>query len=262
MDLYGPALPPGYVKPDDDESEESENDLPYVKQSKGSPKVIGPQRPDFLRRKSYDETNENNLEELADFEIRNSIGPVLPSSFQRSSSSYDDEEVDESYGPLPNQSSGESDLYDRRVVIEKRAENMRNKLDNKYTPTETLQREEWMVVPDTSRKNQLSAISQCLAPQKTSSKERHHHHRHSEKDKKTTEELKKYNKSKRSESLLDMHKKNLKKKSKEKNKPKERKAFDRDEIGGKQFSKQQVNTIVDKAKYLNSRFGAGSQQYL
>ncbi|CAL1287373.1 unnamed protein product [Larinioides sclopetarius] len=217
MDLYGPALPPGYVKPDDDESEESEEDLPYKKESRKSPKVIGPERPAFLGRKSHDEINENNLEKSSDSEIRNSIGPVLPSSFQRSSYD-DDEEVDESYGPLPDQSSGESDLYDRKVAIEKRAENMRNKLDNKYIPsTDTLQREEWMVVPDTSRKNQLSAISHCLAPQKTPLKESHHHHRHSEKDKMTTEELKKYNKSKRSESLLDMHKKSLKKKSKEEN---------------------------------------------
>ncbi|KAF8793357.1 GPALPP motifs-containing protein 1-like [Argiope bruennichi] len=254
MDLYGPALPPGYVKPDDDESDNDSN--VSEKQSKRSPKIIGPQFPDFLQRKLCDETTENS----GDSETRNSIGPTLPSSFQNSS--YNDEEDHESYGPLPNQSSGESDLYDQRAAIEKRAENMRNKLDNKYTPlTESLQREEWMVVPDTSSKNQLAAISQCLAPQKPALKERHHH-RHSEKDKKTTEELKKYNKSKRSESLLDMHKKSLKKKSKEKNKPNERKAFDRDEIGIKQFSKQQVNTIVDKAKYLNSRFGSGSQQYL
>lgn len=260
MDLYGPALPPGYVKPADNDSNESEDDSSrYETHSKKSRRVIGPQIPDFL---SKNIENSSLITETS--KASNVIGPELPPSFQNKLQNEDDFDEDV-YGPVPALSSNDTcDLYERKVEIEKRAENMKNKLDNKLAPcVETVEREEWMVVPDTSRKNQLGAISRCLAPSsKTSSKEKHHH-RHSEKDKQTTEELKKYNKSKRSESLMEMHKKSMKKKEKkEKHKPKERKAFDRDEMAVKHFTKDQVNSVIDKAKYLNSRFATGGNQYL
>ncbi|GFS29647.1 uncharacterized protein NPIL_414891 [Nephila pilipes] len=266
MDSYGPALPPGYVKPADSDSNESEDDSSrYETPTKKSCKVIGPQIPtNFLSKNMPSSSEENNSSRTENSNASNVIGPELPPSIQ--SQLQNEDEFDEDvYGPVPAQSSNESlDLYERKAEIEKRAVNMKNKLDNKHVPcVETLEREEWMVVPDTSRKNQLGAISRCLAPSsKTSSKEKHHH-RHSKKDKMTTEELKKYNKSKRSESLLEMHKKSIKKKEKkEKHKPKERKAFDRDEMAVKHFTKDQVNSVIDKAKYLNSRFAAGGNQYL
>ncbi|GIY37020.1 uncharacterized protein CDAR_306371 [Caerostris darwini] len=258
MDLYGPALPPGYVRSDDEDSNESADDS----SEKKSPKVIGPQIPDFLSKDMLSNIEESKSSRGVKSQSTNVIGPALPPSLQNKSD--DDDSEGETYGPLPMQCDNDSyDLHEKRAAIEKRSSNMRNKLDNKHLPTvETLEREEWMVVPDTTRKNQLGAISRCLAPAKSSSKEKHHH-KHSKEDKKTTEELKKYNKSKRSESLLEMHEKSRKKKAKEKEKmPKERKAFDRDEIAVKHFSKDQVNSVVDKAKYLNSRFSAGSNQYL
>ncbi|GFY77680.1 uncharacterized protein TNIN_164381 [Trichonephila inaurata madagascariensis] len=265
MDLYGPALPPGYVKPADDLNESEDDSSSYEVPTKKSCRVIGPQIPsDFLSKHTFSNNEGSNVLRTETSNTSNVIGPELPPSFQNQLENEDDFDEDV-YGPVPAQSSNDSyDLYERKIEIEKRAENMKNKLENKPVSFgETLEREEWMVVPDTSRKNQLGAISRCLAPSsKTSSKEKHHH-RHSEEDKKTSEELKKYNKSKRSESLMEMHKKKMKKKEKkEKDKPKERKAFDRDEMAVKHFTKDQVNSVIDKAKYLNSRFAPGGNQYL
>ncbi|KAG8181459.1 hypothetical protein JTE90_017521 [Oedothorax gibbosus] len=259
-DLYGPPLPPGYVRPNDSNSEESDAEM-SDEPEEHSPKIIGPQVPDFLSRKELDELDTSIPAKTASEEPANVIGPVLPASLRRRADSSDDEAV----GPVPSMCSNvESDINETRAAIEKRAENMKNKLDNKYIPTvDVVEREEWMTVPD-DRKNQLGAITRSLVPESksSSSKEKHSHHRRSEKDKKTSEELKKYNKSKRSESLLELHKKDKKKKEKDKQAKKERKAFDRDEIVVKQFTKDQVNSVVDKAKYLNSRFGRGNEQYL
>uniref|UniRef100_A0A2L2YF93 DUF3752 domain-containing protein n=1 Tax=Parasteatoda tepidariorum TaxID=114398 RepID=A0A2L2YF93_PARTP len=232
MDLYGPPLPPGYVKPSDDGIDSTN----YI--SKSSELPIASEKKDRLSAPM--------------------IGPALPEHLQQEHQ-QDDSSLFEMCGPSLDEFGTEIDAADdRKADIIKKAQKMKHKLDNKNVEMHKVEREEWMIVPNTSQKNQLGAISRCLAP--PSKEKKREHVKHSEKDKKTSEELKKYNKSRRAESLMDMHAKKLKNKEKsEKSKRKEeRKAFDRDEMDVRHFTKQQVNSVIDKAKFLNSRFASSS----
>lgn len=255
MDVYGPPLPPGFKLAANDDSE-SEDDQPEVK-------VIGPQIPLHLAQKKP-ESNSSSSESEEESQSNPVIGPVLPGSRKRHHPDSSDNEHDdfEVYGPMPPQTKVDYDVIN---IIEKRAANMKNKIDNKDIPVaESCQREEWMVLPDTSRRNQLGVISRCLAPGSKVEKKRETEYHNPEEEEKITEALKKYNKKKRSESLLDMHSKKLKKKDKKEKKSKddERKPFDRDEMAVRHFSKEQVNSVIDKAKYLNTRFAPGKKHYL
>ncbi|XP_054720225.1 GPALPP motifs-containing protein 1-like [Uloborus diversus] len=252
-DLYGPPLPPGFNLP----SKKTNESTSSSHEESCSSKLIGPQIPNFLSVKKSNDKDAAGEQE--DKNERKFIGPKIPSSLHGEESGSDEEYV----GPMPSHSN--EDAYNVVKDIEKRATSMKNKLDNQsVSSSDKIEREEWMVVPDTSRRNQLGAISRCLAPgsKSDSSKKEKRSHRQSEKDKKTTEDLKKYNKSRRSESLLELHRKDKKKKKEKSDKPKERKAFDRDEIAVRHFSNQQVNSVIDKAKYLNKRFHSGAEQYL
>jgi len=263
MDAYGPPLPPGFKLP---VSEDSDSDY---EQPKKKAKIIGPQPPESLNKEQIDKEYSPERKEVP--QTAAIIGPMLPGACLQNNDTNDDDDDEyddddgggEVYGPLPPQTKQD---YDIVKIIEKRASNMKNKLEMKDAPTvQSTQREEWMVVPDTSRRNQLGAISRCLAPGSKIEKKETDSYKNPEEDEKTTKELKKYNKSKRKESLLEIHQKKKKKEKKEKkSEPKEeRKAFDRDEIAVRHFTKKQVNSVIDKAKYLNSRFAPGrSSQYL
>ncbi|XP_072116920.1 GPALPP motifs-containing protein 1 [Mobula birostris] len=81
----------------------------------------------------------------------------------------------------------------------------------------------------------------------------------SERDKRLNMEVALYNKSTRSESLLDMHSRKLKRKAEaEKNRPQERRPFDRDQdLQVHRFDEAQKNALIKKSKELNSRFSHG-----
>ncbi|XP_069745735.1 GPALPP motifs-containing protein 1 isoform X2 [Narcine bancroftii] len=81
----------------------------------------------------------------------------------------------------------------------------------------------------------------------------------SERDKRLAKEVASYNESTRSESLLDMHSKKLKRKAEaEKNRPQERRAFDRDlDLQVHRFDEAQKKALIKKSKELNSRFSHG-----
>lgn len=83
--------------------------------------MIGPQIPSFLSRKSEDDINSSDTEESETSKI---IGPVLPSSL----SSPNAQEDSEIFGPMPPQTNVDYDLVN---IIEKRASNMKNRLENK-----------------------------------------------------------------------------------------------------------------------------------
>lgn len=102
-----------------DEDSESEDELPKERR-----KFIGPQVPSFLSRKSDDDINSSDTEESETSKI---IGPVLPSSLSSldNSSVKEDSEV---FGPMPPQTNMDYDLVN---IIEKRASDMKNKLENK-----------------------------------------------------------------------------------------------------------------------------------
>lgn len=254
METFGCSLPPGFKLP-----QESDDDTSSEPPSKKT-KVIGPQCPSFINPSNIS-SDDSNLSAKYDSETPNIVGPVLPPSLRQRTNRDDDDEV---YGPVPTDAKMD---YNIVKIIEDRAANMKDRLHMKNAPVvESSVREEWMVVPDTSRKNQLGAISRCLAPGSKISKKEADSVGNPEEDKKTAKELKKYNKSKRAESLLDMHQKKKKKKDKKEKKSErlERKCFDRDEIAVRHFTEKQVNSVIDKAKYLNSRFAPGrsSSQYL
>lgn len=68
-----------------------------------------------------------------------------------------------------------------------------------------------------------------------------------------------FKESTRSESLLDMHSKKLKRKAEaEKSKPQERRAFDRDQdLQVHRFDEAQKKALIKKSRELNSRFSHG-----
>ncbi|KAJ1114586.1 hypothetical protein NDU88_002821 [Pleurodeles waltl] len=81
----------------------------------------------------------------------------------------------------------------------------------------------------------------------------------SQRDKRLAEKVSSYNDSKRSESLMDIHNKKLKQKAKEeKNKPQERRPFDRDQdLQVNKFDDAQKKALVKKSRELNTRFSHG-----
>lgn len=98
------------------------------KQEETLPKIIGPQVPDFLSRKELDEMDTSIPTEVSHAEPANIIGPAMPASLRPRADSSDEE----TFGPVPSLcSNGASDINETRAAIEKRSENMKNKLDNK-----------------------------------------------------------------------------------------------------------------------------------
>lgn len=81
----------------------------------------------------------------------------------------------------------------------------------------------------------------------------------SQRDKRLAEKVSTYNDSKRSESLMDIHNKKLKQKAKEeKNKPQQRRPFDRDQdLQVNKFDEAQKKALVKKSRELNTRFSHG-----
>ncbi|XP_025027828.1 GPALPP motifs-containing protein 1 isoform X1 [Python bivittatus] len=81
----------------------------------------------------------------------------------------------------------------------------------------------------------------------------------SERDKRLAEQLSSYNESQRSESLMDIHRKKLKSKTAgEKNKPQERRPFDRDQdLQVHQFDEARKKAIIKQSRDLNTRFSHG-----
>ncbi|CAH2224035.1 Hypothetical predicted protein [Pelobates cultripes] len=82
----------------------------------------------------------------------------------------------------------------------------------------------------------------------------------SERDKRLAGQVSTYNDSKRSHSLLDLHRKKLKRKAEDdKNKPQERRAFDRDQdLQVNRFDDAQKKALLRKSKELNTKFSHGN----
>lgn len=79
---------------------------------------------------------------------------------------------------------------------------------------------------------------------------------YSPKDMEMADKVSKYNDSKRAESLMSLHAKKMKEKSKEKaDKPVERRPFDRDEdLQVNRFDEAQKQRLLKKSQELNTRF--------
>ncbi|XP_055657705.1 GPALPP motifs-containing protein 1 [Falco peregrinus] len=251
--FFGPALPPGFKKQDD------------------SPErpIIGPALPPGFRKPSQDTGSS-----------RCSIGPSLSSEF-RTQVTDSSEEEDNLIGPMPAKGPVESDVT---KDFERRAQRMKEKLTSADSDeSKQVTRELWMTElppelksfgfgPRTFKRRaddksgDRSIWTDTPADRERKAKEREEAKKSTCKDneetvlsgreKRLVEQVTSYNESKRSESLMDMHQKKLKSKAfEEKNKPQERRPFDRDQdLKVNRFDEAQKKALIRKSRDLNSKF--------
>ncbi|XP_077514989.1 GPALPP motifs-containing protein 1-like isoform X3 [Amblyomma americanum] len=224
------------------------------------------------------------------------IGPVLPPGFSAAKQcSEQDEHDDDSdgsddvIGPMPSEAVG-ADYADDGAArdIDRRATNMKRRLEGKDEAEP--RREEWMThLPDnlglriglgarTFRKNMEDPTADRSAwtdtpadkakksEQKKSKKaddevETSRHQKRHRQEKELEEQLAQYTKEKRSESLLDIHRK--KKKEEKKNEVKERREFNRDEdLKISRIDSRASKALINNAAFLNSKFSSGERKFL
>ncbi|XP_068924808.1 GPALPP motifs-containing protein 1 [Petaurus breviceps papuanus] len=252
--FFGPALPPGFKKQDD------------------SPQrpIIGPALPPGFKRRAQ-KTEEN----------RDNLGIPTSTNSEGTESSEDDEAI---IGPMPIK--GPVD-YSVTKEFERRAQRMKEKLtkgdDDESRP---VTRESWMTElppelkgfglgPRTFKRRaddksgDRSVWTDTPADKERKAKEAQDAKKQTVKgdeerilsgrDKRLAEQVSSYNDSKRSESLMDIHHKKLKNKTAEdKNKPQERRPFDRDQdLKVSRFDEAQKKALIKKSRELNSRFSHG-----
>ncbi|XP_063808904.1 GPALPP motifs-containing protein 1 [Pseudophryne corroboree] len=257
-DFFGPALPPGFKKQSD---------------SPGRP-VIGPALPPGFRGQNSDSEDGSNNGESSDMKYK-----------LEDMKDEDDEEEDDIIGPVPAKGPVQSSVADD---FERRALKMKQKLTAKDDDgPKNLARESWMTeLPpemtniglgartfkrrtieksgdrsdwtDTPADKERKAIEKQEAKVSSSKGEEKVHV--SERDKRLTDQVSTYNDSKRTESLMDLHRKKLKRKAEEdKNKPKERRAFDREQdLQVNRFDDAQKKALLRKSKELNTKFSHGN----
>ncbi|XP_075055838.1 GPALPP motifs-containing protein 1 [Mixophyes fleayi] len=254
-DFFGPALPPGFKKQSD---------------SPGRP-VIGPALPPGFTSQNSDSEDGSSNSDSADLKYK--------------PADMDDDDEEDIIGPVPAKGPVQSNVAED---IERRALKMKQKLTTKDDDgSKNLKRESWMTeLPpemtniglgprtfkrkaneksgdrsdwtDTpadrekkAREKQEGKVSSSKGEEKVPVSER---------DKRLTDQVSTYNDTKRSESLLDLHRKKLKRKAEEdKNKPKERRAFDREQdLQVNRFDDAQKKALLRKSKELNTKFSHGN----
>ncbi|XP_019467697.1 GPALPP motifs-containing protein 1 [Meleagris gallopavo] len=230
--------------------------------------IIGPALPPGFR-KSAQDTGSN----------RSSIGPSASSQFTETTDSS--EEEDNIIGPMPAKELVESDVTQE---FERRAQRMKEKLTSADSDEpKQVTRESWMTElppelksfgfgPRTFKRRaedksgDRSVWTDTPADRERKAKEREEAKKSTSKDneeivlsgrdKRLVEQVTSYNESKRSESLMDIHQKKLKSKaSEEKNKPQERRPFDREQdLKVIRFDEAQKKALIRKSRDLNSKF--------
>ncbi|XP_072266183.1 GPALPP motifs-containing protein 1 [Pyxicephalus adspersus] len=250
-DFFGPALPPGFKKQSDSP------DRP----------VIGPALPPGFKRQDSDSED--------DMQYKRSTDPKCESS--------DSEDDDGMIGPLPAKGPVQSNVAEE---IERRAWKMKQKLTEKDDGPKNPTRETWMteLPPELTnfglgprtfkrRTNEKSGDrsewtdtpadrerrTREKQEGKVSSNKSEENPYVLERDRKLADQISTYNENKRSESLLDIHRKKLKRKAEEeKDKPKERRAFDREQdLQVNRFDDAQKKALLRKSQELNTKFSHG-----
>ncbi|XP_025052010.1 GPALPP motifs-containing protein 1 isoform X6 [Alligator sinensis] len=280
--VAGPALPPGYKSSCSSETSNSDEDpefLPLLREmdrdseepdTDPAPKpVIGPALPPGFRKPSQD-SEENSCP----------VGPSVPPQFS-SQAADSSEEDDDLIGPMPAKGPVESDVTRE---FEYRAQRMKEKLTcTDDDGSKRVTRESWMTeLPPELKKFGLgprtfkrraddksgdrSIWTDTPADRERKAKEMHEAKKSTSKgdeeivfsrrDKRLAEQVSSYNDSKRPESLMDMHHKKLKSKATEdKNKPQERRPFDRDQdLQVNRFDEAQKKALIKKSRELNTKF--------
>lgn len=261
-DLYGPSLPPGFGKPD----------------------IIGPVLPPGFASSSSSSSSQSF------------IGPAMPPGFgktlqadQEVPGDDDDDDSSDSYiGPKPSEAVGEDYAGNEAALdIDRRANKMKRHLEGKDQDDEP-RREEWMTeLPDnlglriglgprTFRKNMedpkadrsqwtdtpADKAKKAEKKAKKDEAEPSRHPKRSKKEEEIAEQLTNYNKEKRAESLLDMHRKK-RKVEQSKVVVQERREFNREEdLKISHIDAKANKALLNKAALLNTKFAAGAQKFL
>nr|XP_028584647.1 GPALPP motifs-containing protein 1-like [Podarcis muralis] len=243
--FFGPALPPGFKKPD--ESPERP--------------VLGPALPPGFKKPS--EAAEENI-------------------YYATQTTDSSEEEEDLIGPMPAKGPVESNTTRE---IECRAQRMKDKLLGKDDGPKQAKRESWMtdlppelksfgLGPRTFKRRaddksgDRSIWTDTPADREKKAQEAPDAKKSiskddaevllSEKDKRLVEQLSSYNDSQRSESLMDLHQKKLKSKASEEKKPQERRPFDRDQdLQVHRFDEAQKRALLKKSRDLGTRFSHG-----
>ncbi|XP_037268355.2 GPALPP motifs-containing protein 1 isoform X2 [Rhipicephalus microplus] len=269
--VIGPVLPPGFKNPGQDVPEPSGD-------SKSGQDLYGPRLPPGFAVTSPKPSV---------------IGPVLPPGFSAASqqdpaADSESDDSDDVIGPMPSEAVGDNYTDDTAARdFDRRATNMKRRLEGKDSEPEP-RREEWMTeLPNnmglriglgarTFRKNMEDPTADRSAWTDTpadkvkkaeksekdgdvaeTSRHRKRHHQ----EKELEEQLRQYNKEKRAESLLDMHRK--KKKEQKKNEVKERREFNRDEdLKISRIDPRASKALINSAAFLNTKFSAGERKFL
>jgi hypothetical protein len=234
---FGPSLPPDFEAP--------------------PTKVIGPTLPPNFKPtsagNSHSEKGSKTRQDKAK-SSKSSRGRDVPKEVVESDED-EDEDGDEMIGPLLPEDRG----LDKFPTHVGRGPEVEDKAEK---------REEWMtVIPKkTGRKLGFQSVTSFSRKQTSTDELPQKAKEASEREKQLTEALKEYSKQKRPSSLVELHQEKLKKQKNdggEKAKARQPLEFNpEDNMSVKKFTAEQQKGIMDKAKFLNSRFSAGSSKFL
>ncbi|XP_077419963.1 GPALPP motifs-containing protein 1 [Vanacampus margaritifer] len=254
--FFGPALPPGFGK---------------KQSSPERPPVLGPALPPGFRHAAYNDDNDGDEEGFP--------GPALPPGYKADSfSSEGEDEV--IIGPMPSNGPVQNTVA---LDIERRARIMKDKLTKVDTPVAP-SRETWMtelppelqhiglgartfkkrsgpekgdrsIWTDTPADTERKARER-LEKKKKCETEKDSVPQISQKDLEMADKVSTYNKTKRSETLMSLHTKNMREKAKQVgDEPAERRAFDREtDLQVNRFDDVQKQRLLKKSQELNTRF--------
>ncbi|XP_035756228.1 GPALPP motifs-containing protein 1 isoform X2 [Egretta garzetta] len=269
--VAGPALPPGYKSPCSSESSDSDDDsesllLPRDTNRDSEEETEGDPAPKKPKRIQEDDDDDDGF-----------FGPALPPGFKKQDDSPERPIIGPALPPgfrKPSQDTGNS-----RCSI---GPSISSEFHTQDEPKQVT-RESWMTElppelksfgfgPRTFKRRaedksgDRSIWTDTPADRERKAKEREEAKKSTSKDneeivlsgrdKRLVEQVTSYNESKRSESLMDIHQKKLKSKaSEEKNKPQERRPFDRDQdLKVNRFDEAQKKALIRKSRDLNTKF--------
>ncbi|KAM9566820.1 GPALPP motifs-containing protein 1 isoform 3-T3 [Guaruba guarouba] len=275
--VAGPALPPGYKSSCSSETPDSDDDSESVPLSRDanrdSEEEIGDPAPKKPKRNQEDDDDDGffgpalppGFKKQDDSPERPIIGPALPPGFRRPSQDTGNSRC--SIGPSvssefhtqnePKQITRESWMTE--LPPELKSFGFGPRTFKRRADDKSGDRSIWTDTPaDRERKAKHVIVSthQEREEAKKSTSKDDEEIVLSGRDKRLVEQVTSYNESKRSESLMDIHQKKLKSKaSEEKNKPQERRPFDRDQdLKVHRFDEAQKKALIRKSRDLNSKF--------
>lgn len=287
---YGPALPPGMVASSSGQSESVKSQI-----------IIGPSLPPGMQKSS----DSDDLSDEGPLTVK--MDPEMSPEYSNQDGQDeidddddDDENDDETVGPMPSEMSQGVGVVQVAEDFEQRAKRMKDQLTTVKAEAEEgpSKREEWMTeLPPEMSKNfglqnrqfskghggiedkdrsswtEIAGVkNEHDSMNKGKKRKREDEKIISVRDQQLHQQVEEYNKSKRPDSLMDMHsKKQKKKKKKEKKEKKKRKErgekeekasrrpFDRDtDLKVNRFDDAQRKSIIKKSQVLNTRFSKGA----